>query len=273
MGPQPKDVKGFFILIKSLLLVMLLLGTSGSLVFAEELVKNEAKESLHEIRVVELKHRSASQILEAIKPHLAPNTAAIEQNQNLIISGEAAKLEQLELLINALDEPVQAWRVIFSQGQVNHQQAQQTSGRHYSTARSDVFELLVREGAAARLERGFWIPVETGVGQYRTKAYEWLSSGIWVTVKPVGDQLILNLSTQEAKQERTSSLQTPRFSGLLTSSSRRRLSFMHSRITPLRSGLKRWLGSSALTMILTSLHRLVQACGQLRQISLSSTRC
>lgn len=213
MGPQPKDVKGFFILIKSLLLVMLLLGTSASLVFAEELVKKEAKESLHEIRVVELKHRSASQILEAIKPHLAPNTAASEQNQNLIISGEAAKLEQLELLINALDEPVQAWRVIFSQGQVNHQQVQQTSGRHYSTARSDVFELLVREGAAARLERGFWIPVETGVGQYRTKAYEWLSSGIWVTVKPVGDQLILNLSTQEAKQERTSSLQTPRFSG------------------------------------------------------------
>lgn len=213
MGPQPKDVKGFFILVKSTLLVMLLLGASVPLSFAEDAVKEAAQESLHEIQVVELKHRSANQILEAIKPHLAPGTVASEQNQNLIISGEPSKLEQLELLINALDQPVQAWRVIFSQGQVNHQQAQQTSGRHYSTARSDVFELLVREGAAARLERGFWIPVETGVGQYRTKAYEWLSSGIWVTVKPIGDQLILNLSTQEAKQERTSSLQTPRFSG------------------------------------------------------------
>ena len=167
------------------------------------IVPHANAESAHKIQLIELKHRPAIEILAAIKPHLPRGTKVSQQNQKLVLSGETASLEQLAVLINALDQPVPSWRVFFAQGQVNLQASQQNAVRHYSTARTEMFEVLVREGSESRLERGFWIPIQTGVGQYQQMAYEWLASGFWVRVNPVGDQLILNLSTQQTKQKNT----------------------------------------------------------------------
>ncbi len=150
----------------------------------------------HKIQLIKLQHRPATEILAAIKPHLTQGTVASQSDQKLIISGKAANLEQLTALVHALDQPVQGWRVLFAQGQVNLQEVQLSNVRHYSTAHSEV---LVREGIPARLEKGFWIPVETGRGNNRKTGYEWLASGFWVAVQAVGDQLLLNLSTQQAK--------------------------------------------------------------------------
>lgn len=200
----PKSYKSFLALGWGALVLVLLM----------QCIVPEAKaDGGHKIQLVELKNRSATEVIKAIKPHLPKGAVVSQQGQQLVLSGKASDLEQLEVLINALDLPVQTWRVFFAQGQVNLQASQQTSTRHYSTARSDVFELLVREGVAARLERGFWIPVQVGSGRERSTGYEWLSSGIWVTVNPVGDQLVLSLSTQEAKLGKQNLAQAPRFSG------------------------------------------------------------
>lgn len=194
---------------KLVLLVLVCLFVTAQQSFADLPVEK----STHQFQLVKLKHRPAIEILTAIERHLPEGTIASEQDQNLLISGEASTLEQLEVLIHALDQPLKAWRVFFAQGQANLQASQQSSARHYSTASTEVFELLVREGKPARLERGFWIPVQTGVGEYRKTGYEWLSSGIWLKVKPLGDEIILNLSTQQTTEDRKSITQNPRFSG------------------------------------------------------------
>lgn len=199
-----RDCTDYFAL-NGLVLLLLLLTLS--------IVPEARAEGAHKIQLIELKHRSAAEVQAAIKPHLSEGTVVSQQNQKLVLSGEASSLEQLEILIDALDQPVPSWRVFFAQGQVNMQASQEKSVRHYSTARSDIFELLVREGSEARLERGFWIPVQTGVGQYRETGFEWLSSGVWVTVNPVGEQLVLNLSTQQAKPKTRDSTQFSSFTG------------------------------------------------------------
>ncbi len=198
----PKGASFLLLLVKLLALVLILGFISVPQALAKGLLKEPVKEEIYQVDLIELKHRSAKEILAAIKPHLSEGMVVSQQNQKLLLSGNLKRLEQLKTLISMLDQPIQTWRVIFSQGQVNRQNHQQDRTRHYTTAHSEIYELLVREGASARLERGFWIPVQKGVGQDRETGYEWFSSGIWVTVKPVGEQLILNLSTQEVKKEK-----------------------------------------------------------------------
>lgn len=173
--------------------------TLALLLMLQCIVPQAVADDAHKIQLIELQHRSAIEILAAIKPHLMQGTVANQSDQKIIISGKATDLEQLALLIHALDQPVQGWRVFFAQGQVNLQDLQLKNTRHYSTARAEVFEVLVREGTPARLERGFWMPVQTGRGNNRETGYEWLASGFWVAVQQVGNQLILNLSTQQTK--------------------------------------------------------------------------
>lgn len=178
--------------------------TLALLLMLQCIVPQAMADDVHKIQLIELKHRSAIEIIAAIKPHLPQGSVASQQGQKLVLSGKASNLEQLVILINALDSPVQAWRVFFAQGQINLQESQQKNTRHYSTARSEIFELLVREGAQARLERGFWVPVKTVSGNenYRASGYEWISSGFWVAVEPVGLQLVLNITTQQAQPNR-----------------------------------------------------------------------
>ncbi|HKM15525.1 MAG TPA: hypothetical protein VJY63_06340 [Marinospirillum sp.] len=183
--------------------------TLALLLMLQCIVPQAVADDAHKIQLIELQHRSAIEVLKAVKPHLMEGTVASQNDQKLIISGKTTDLEQLALLIHALDQPVQGWRVFFAQGHVNLQDLQLKNTRHYSTARAEVFEVLVREGASARLERGFWIPVQTGRGNNRETGYEWLASGFWVTVQPVGNQLILNLSTQQAQPNQKNLGQSP----------------------------------------------------------------
>lgn len=179
------------------------------------IIPQAAADDAYKIQLITLQHRSATEVLTAIQPHLTQGTVASQSDQKLIISGKAADLEQLAAVISALDQPVQGWRVFFAQGQVNLQAIQLKNTHHYSTAYSEVFEVLVREGAPARLERGFWVPVQTGSGNNRETGYEWLASGFWVAVQPVGSQLILNLSTQQTKpnQKNLGQSSSPNFVG------------------------------------------------------------
>lgn len=163
------------------------------------IIPEAVADDAHKIKLVTLKNRAAAEILTAIQPHLPEGTVASQSDQKIVMSGKASNLEQLEILINALDQPTQAWRVFFAQGQINLQETQQKNTRHYSTAPSELFEVLVREGVQAKLERGFWIPVKVNHGRYPETGYEWISSGFWVTVQPIGGELVLNLSTQQAK--------------------------------------------------------------------------
>lgn len=173
--------------------------TLALLLMLQCIVPQAVADDAHKIQLITLQHRSATEVLTAIQPHLTPGAVASQSNQKLIISGKTTDLEQLALLIHTLDQPAQNWRVFFAQGHVNLQDLQLKNTRHYSTAHSEVFEVLVKEGAAARLERGFWIPIQTGSGNNREMRYEWLASGFWVAVQPVGSRLILNLSTQQTK--------------------------------------------------------------------------
>ncbi|GLR64637.1 hypothetical protein [Marinospirillum insulare] len=204
MRQEPKSYKPYYALTRAFLLLLLLV---------QCIVPEVKAEDAHKIQLIELEHRPATEILSAIKPHLPKGAAASLQNQKIVLSGQSSDLAQLAILIDALDQPALAWRVLFAQGQINLEATQQKSIRHYSTARSDIFELLVREEGEARLERGFWIPVETMVGQQRQTGYEWLASGVWVSVKPLGDQLIVNLTSQQAKQGNTNARGRTHFAG------------------------------------------------------------
>lgn len=209
----PKSVNYLLLLIKRLALVLMLGLLSVPQALAEGVLKVPANQAAYQVDLIELRHRSAVEVLAAIQPHLPQGTVASQQDQQLLLSGDSVALEQLKTLISRLDKPLQTWRVIFSQGQVNRQAIQQSRGRHFSTAHAEVYELLVREGAPARLERGFWLPVQRGFGQERETGYEWFSSGVWVVVKPVGDQLILNLTTQEVQTDKLTVAGKSGFSG------------------------------------------------------------
>ncbi|NLW04034.1 MAG: hypothetical protein GX029_02230 [Pseudomonadaceae bacterium] len=187
--------------------------TLALLLMLQCIVPQAVADDAHKIQLIKLQHRSAIEILTTIQPHLPEGTVASQKGQNLVLSGKATNLEQLEILIHALDQPVQGWRVFFAQGQVNLQDSQLKNIRHYSTHHSEVFEVLVREGAPARLERGFWIPVQTNNGSGYEIGYEWLASGFWVAVKPVGSELILNLSTHQIQPEKQALTQQPKFFG------------------------------------------------------------
>lgn len=177
------------------------------------IVPQAVADDAHKIQLIKLQHRSAIEVLDTIKPHLPQGTKASQKDQNLVISGKQSDLEQLKILIHALDQPVQGWRVFFAQGQLNLEKLQLKHTRHYSTARSDIVELVVREGAPARLERGFWIPTQSNNKGVIETGYEWLASGLWVAVKPVGNAFVLNLSTQKIQPKQQTFNQKPSFSG------------------------------------------------------------
>lgn len=151
------------------------------------------------IKLVAVKEREAAKILLSVQQHLPAGAKASSQGQQIILSGQPEDLAQLEALIQALDVPLPVWRVLFAQGHINLQAAQASRARSYSTARVDIYELLVAEGANAKMERGFWYPVQTKRYGSTVHGFEWLAGGILLSVASLGENLHVSFSSQQAE--------------------------------------------------------------------------
>lgn len=150
-----------------------------------------------DIRVLTLQHRSAAEMQALLQPHLADEVRISQQGQRLVLSGAADRLDALQALISQLDQPLQSWQVYFARGQVDPAVRADNRVRQYSTRRSQLTRLQLREGSPASLEQGFWVPVTQVQAGHSEQGYQWLAGGIWVEGQAVGDQVLLTFSTRQ----------------------------------------------------------------------------
>lgn len=165
------------------------------------------------MQIITLENRPSEDILASIKTHLPKGTQASKQGQQIILSGTTQQVTQLQELIKQLDIPLQTWRVLFAQSSINMQEKQQANTRSYSTRKVETSALLVSEGASAKFEQGFWVPVDINSGQQRSRGYEWLAGGIWVSITPLGDELRVHFSSHNLTKQPNTLARSPSFTG------------------------------------------------------------
>lgn len=167
-----------------------------------------------DIRVLSLQHRSVAEVQALLQPHLADEVRISQQGQRLVLSGAADQLDALQALVAQLDQPLQSWQVYFARGQVDPAAKSDSRVQQYSTRRSQLTRLQLREGSPVSLEQGFWVPVTQVQAGQSEQGYQWLAGGIWVEGQAVGDQILLTFSTRQLQQDgRVSNLTQPGFSG------------------------------------------------------------
>lgn len=178
------------------------------LLLATPLLAEEA--SPHTSRVIDLEHRSSEELLTSLQPHLGSDVQVSSLGQRLLLSGPEAALDEVASWVTALDQPQQEYRLVFTQGQINPEEQQASNRRRYSTVTNELLSLRISEGAPARLERGFWIPVTQVSAWGEQTDYQWMAGGVWVQASPRGDEVVLAFSSRQLQEESTGSLASSR---------------------------------------------------------------
>ncbi|SFX72795.1 hypothetical protein [Marinospirillum alkaliphilum] len=162
-------------------------------------------------RVVELRYVSAEEMKALLQPHLPESVALSQQGQRLLISGPHDLVDSMQALAGVMDQQRRTWRVHFVQGPLDLEADQLAGVRRFSTARQQAVQLMVREDASARLDRGFWVPAPAGRSRQH-EGYQWLQGGIWVDAASRGDRVLLRFSTQQIQpDQRASAARQPGF--------------------------------------------------------------
>jgi type II secretory pathway component GspD/PulD (secretin) len=142
-------------------LVLAVLAAGSGLVLAADL----------QIRVIELKHRSADDLIPVVRPLLGIDGAVSGDGQRLIVRDESATLDDIERVVRAIDVPRRNLRITVRQttaedvrrgGAGPSQEGGARIVRRYSTGQG-AFEqhLQVLDGETAYIEIGKSIPDTT----------------------------------------------------------------------------------------------------------------
>lgn len=167
--------------------------------------------------IIDLEHRSSEEVIAGLEPHLDTSVRISSLDQRLILTGPTSALEVIAELVVALDQPKQEYLVLFAQGRVNPEERQAATTRSYSTAQSDLVSLRLTSGVAARLERGFWVPISTAYAWGQQTEYQWMAGGVWVQAERRGKDVVLAFFSRQleknSRKSRLESAQAPLFSG------------------------------------------------------------
>ena len=189
------------------------------------------------LEIIDLKYRTAQEVIPVIQPLLEPGGALSGSDYKLFVRASASNVEQLRRAIAEIDrqprqmlvsvrrasqqtierEAAAASAVITTKGSSVSVHA---SGSGAQRSGSDVASVQVLEGNSAYIATGQSIPVVTAVlaGSRRpwvaaSTSYHDLSSGFLVTPRFAGTRVILDISQQaEQRSGNSSAIDTQRLS-------------------------------------------------------------
>src|SRR5690606_26437605 len=171
------------------LLAVLLLGLSSTSIYAET-------------QIIELRHRSAAELLPKIEVLLAPHERATEWGQQLIINASTGKIRQINELIEQLDTPAKRLLISVDHGHSRIGNQQHTQVRSYSTTgTSDQRSIQTLEGSPALIQTGqqiqqnHWAMNQHGQPQQQISQRN-LAQGFYVVASIQGDRVTLELREQ-----------------------------------------------------------------------------
>jgi type II secretory pathway component GspD/PulD (secretin) len=184
------------------------------------------------LEVIELKHRTAQELIPALQPLLAQGGALSGQEYKLFVRTTNANLAEIRSVIaqldraprqllvsvrNATQQQIQRERVGIS-GSLSTQGTRARVGAEDTSAKRDaegIASVTVLEGNAALINNGSSVPIVTAVaggGGRRPwvaaqTEYRDLTNGFVVTPRVSGDQVILEIS-QRAESLRNGTIET-----------------------------------------------------------------
>lgn len=194
------------------------------------------------LEVIDLKYRSAAEVIPVLQPLLENGGALSGQDYKLFVRASAANIAQIRKALAQLDR--QPRQLLVSVRRATQQQMQQehaaasarvgnggasvslsTAGAAGSRDGNDVRSVTVLEGSAAFIAAGASVPVVTSVMAVdgrRARAgvatsYRDLSSGFTVTPRLSGEQVTLDITQQsERRADDGGGVQTQRLSTRVT---------------------------------------------------------
>lgn len=176
------------------------------------------------IEVIELRSRSAEEMIPLIQPFAEPGTSLTGTGYQLIIKAEPAQMIQLQGLVHQLDTPLR--NLLITVRQVTRAEARESeigaSGKVGSGDSSEVdlrlrvgderlsrdgsYRVRTIEGREAFVLVGQRVPYRSGYGRYgRAIDYQLVSSGFYVTPHLRGDSVELEISPREERLQRDAS--------------------------------------------------------------------
>jgi len=197
------------------------------------------------LEVIELKYRSAAEVIPVLQPLLEPGGALTGQDYKLFVRASGANIAQLRKALAQLDRQPRQFLVSVrraTQQQMRQEQAAASArvgsngasislstGEAASGRNSDgVQSVKVLEGSAAYIAAGASVPVITSVlaggGQRSAErsrvgvatSYRDLSSGFTVTPRLAGEQITLDISQQAQRRADGGGVQTQSLSTQVT---------------------------------------------------------
>lgn len=178
-----------------------------------------------QIDVIELRHRSAEQVLPLLQPLVEPGGALTGQGYRLFLRTSAANRRQLRDLLDRLDVPLRQLLLTVSQDRADERTTEQRAAdgsltigsrgvggsaaaaagnaRHWSTRRA-VQQIRVIEGAPAYVEMGTavalafrqWVVTTQGRTELRGTVYYDALTGFHARANVAGDEVTLELTPE-----------------------------------------------------------------------------
>lgn len=177
------------------------------------------------LQVIDLKYRTAAEVIPVLQPLLEPGGALTGQDYKLFVRTSSANLTQLRKALAEIDRQPRQFLVAVRQAtrqQIEREQASisgvvGTGGANLTLSTDDsaerrdndgVASVNVLEGNAAFIATGQSVPVVTSVvigGGDRPRAgmsnsYRELSSGFTVTPRLAGEQVVLSIEQQAQRR-------------------------------------------------------------------------
>lgn len=187
-----------------------------------------------EMRVIQLQHRTDSELIRLLEPMLNPGERIAGNGQQLIVRAEGSRMDELQQLIDSLDTPLRRLLItlddsgsgisrehgIDARGRIRGRAGEVVIGpqgadgnrvdiRHYSTTdtSSGLRSVQTLEGSAAFIRTGQQVPQRQWSRDHRGRpvlqtVHRQLDQGFYVTPRLLGDQVILELDTQNNRFSR-----------------------------------------------------------------------
>jgi type II secretory pathway component GspD/PulD (secretin) len=178
--------------------------------------------------VIELKNRTADDILPALRPMVSRDVALSGMNYKLLVRGNATEVSQVRELVTVLDRAPQQWlisvryngsperssRAAGANATIDNQSAELTL-RGGNTVRtgsdSSISSIRVSEGQSAHISSGQTIPIVTafiptqvsgrGTGVGIATDYRELSTGFRVLPRVNGQQVFLEIAAHQQREQ------------------------------------------------------------------------
>lgn len=158
---------------------------------------------VNKIEVIQLKHRTAQELIELIRPHLKSENSLSGQNTTLVIRGTPSDIEEIQLLVSQLDTPLKQFKISLKKGSDSVERTD-INNIYYTSKSMDerqVQTIYVLEGKKGKLNLGEAKVILFPIYQFHTHTLTQLQSietqnYFEVTPKIIGSKVVLDIAQQ-----------------------------------------------------------------------------